>query len=248
MIPTISKVDDKELRRKIKKLSFVTGRPMAEETRKSARRYSVTLAKLTAPFGDSQSTKQRGEATVRGDVLKVFRPESSVMMDLEKEQRSQLGFLLANKTKGVVRKYLASLGLNLEPVKTATRNKHEPERRKGRVPRGASARYMAPGNKVDKLITQKMKRVGKAKNGWAMCARQLGGTRGLAGWVSRKKGPEKTGSATTFRSDSQTSITIRNHVKYVSSLLSRKSARSGWRRELIVLKNEMDRAIRRAKK
>jgi hypothetical protein len=71
--------------------------------------------------------------------------------------------------------------------------------------------------KLKTYVVTETKKVGFGKGGWAACARALGGTRGIPGWISRQNAP---GTVVENYGATVMSITMTNQVPYASSILS----------------------------
>jgi len=121
----------------------------------------------------------------------------------------------------------------------------QPTRIRGRQPKSQRPRFAAPQEKIDTLITRKQRRAGLAKHGWAMCARILGGTRGIASWITRSKGKPGAGSVTQAGLASDPAYILENRVPYVSHLISGATIDTALKREGDFITQEIDRRITR---
>ena len=240
-----TKLDDREFQRKLRQLSALRGRPLEQFTRQSARRFAVSLAKGTVPVGLGAKAKKQGDATVRNDIYSVFMPEGKVYKQLDEDQSRQYAWLLNNSTPAQITAFLRSVGVNAQYRRTATASLHQQRRNtKGRVPRNDSPPYIAPGEKIQNLIRRVQRRVLMAKNGWAMCARQLGGTRGLDRAITTKKRAQPTGRVTERRTANGITYRLHNLVTHVSHLITRQTIATSWKIENNVLRREIGRAIK----
>jgi hypothetical protein len=88
------------------------------------------------------------------------------------------------------------------------------------------------------LLIQK---VGFAKGGWATCAAQLGGTRGIPAWVTRHKTP---GTVIDETESENPKITIRNDVNYTSKVLSDSNVQGALRDREAKLTARIERILR----
>src|SRR6266853_5635650 len=60
----------------------------------------------------------------------------------------------------------------------------------GRIPPSQKpVMIVRDSQKLKTYVASEQKKVGFGKGGWATCARVLGGTRGIPGWVSRQSSP-----------------------------------------------------------
>ncbi len=71
--------------------------------------------------------------------------------------------------------------------------------------------------KLKSYVVSETKKVGFGKGGWAACARALGGTRGIPGWISRQGAP---GAVVENYGANVMSITMTNQVPYANAILS----------------------------
>lgn len=91
-------------------------------------------------------------------------------------------------------------------------------------------------------INKIIKRVGTAKAGWASCAQQLGGWRGIPGWVTRHAGKAVLGNVydATGGQGSQQFVRMTNRVPWIDKCLNAGQIR----RALDIQRGKMVNAIR----
>ena len=142
-------------------------------------------------------------------------------------------------------RFLRDIGIAERYARTARNSEHQRNRVSGKVPRKRKPQIVTPREGIDRLITRAEKRIGTAKHGWAMCARQLVGTRGIPSWVTRKKGRGKiAGSVSERPSAGGLTIEMHNRVPYVGQLMSASEVRQSLTREQKVVEDLLLRAVR----
>lgn len=246
MQPTVS-IDTSDFDRMINRLHVAQRKTIPNLTRQSARRVASNLAFQTQPFGFAESGAESVRRNIRSDTSRVFRSFATIAhQELNEEQRKQFAFISANRTPAQIRKFLASVGLQYEVRKTAPRNIKKGQRNaRGRVPTGTRASIATTPEAIEKLNNEASKRVGLAKHGWAICARRLGGTRGIPSWITRSKGAKfrQAGTVQQLQIQNRTIFRLTNNVPYIGRLLSFAGIRSALERERRTLADLVARAI-----
>jgi hypothetical protein len=240
------KIDTDQMRNALNRLSVYQRKDLPTLVQQSARRVAVNLSRGTAPFGFNLGAKTKVDKAIVGDVFKVFDSVPSVAGRMDEERRKQFAFLEANRSPAVVSQFLRENGIDLRYSKSATVG--EMKKTQGgrkRQPRNQRPRVVAPLERVSKLLEKLQRRVGLAKHGWALCARRLGGTRGIPAWVTRSKGRPQAGSVSVTQLAGSTSVAMTNHVPYISSLTSNQTMRRAMQREADFLTNQVSRELER---
>ena len=238
----VKRIDDRELQRSLNRLSVLMKKELPVLGRQSARRIAVNLARSTAPFGFGQDAFQRGRMSVIRDHYRVFEAVESLAKNrLDEEQRRQFAWLTNNAGPGRINSFLKAAGIPLEYARTARRKEVEAVRVNGKVSR-RQAHITVVADKINRTVEKAVKRVGLAKHGWALCARQLGGTRGIAAkWVTSSKRQPGAGIVQQSITQRGFSFQLTNNVPYVSNLLTQGQITRSLRREGDFLRKEIDR-------
>lgn len=258
----IKKVDDRELQSAVRRLQLLTGKPLDTLVEQCARRICVNLARDTQPYGFSERARRKGQLAVIRDygITTEVADQTFIdfILDLTGTAR-QVRQVLRNKDG---EEYL----IDWSEVSTSVNRirKHHNSRRRasnGKVGGGGSAkgntdRSIGRWKADNKIITtaerkteamqRNIKNVGLAKHGWAICARRLGGTRGIsAKWVTSAKGRGKgaPGEVSKMQGGSGLVIRMTNNVSYADRMISQSGIRRAMQREQNFLRQEIDRRI-----
>lgn len=95
-------------------------------------------------------------------------------------------------------------------------------------------------------IARQQKKAGLAKGGWATCARLLGGTRGIPGWVSRHK--KAQGSIIDQTKGKDPSVTLVNGVPYSREILARDAMRQAQKNVVLNMEKRLAMMLKRRTK
>ncbi len=225
-------VDFSGLDNKLRQIAKITEEEPAKLIVQETRLLCVELAKYTQPFGFDDAAKKQGEAALERDYQTVYRDASKIYEELKLENKNLAdGFWKAFQQRkwdraAQILRDSKSLSRNapIQPFDGGTAHKQRFTR--GRL-RGVAASLVLQVQKGLKPFLAKEKgKVGFAKGGWANCAKQLGGTRGIPAWVTRHDTPASVIDNTDAANPS---VTIRNEVNYTSQVLSATAARQALR-------------------
>jgi len=214
---------------KLREIARLTKEEPAKLMVQEARLLCVELAKYTQPFGLDDKAKKAGEEAIQRDYNRVYAQAAQVFKELQIENKEMAdGFWKAfsNRKYDQATKILqSSKGLNrntpILPFDSGTAHKKRWSR--GKVRGGIIASLILQVQKgLKPFLTNEKSKVGFAKGGWANCAKQLGGTRGIPAWVYNHDTPA-TVIDNTEKPDP--SLTIRNEVNYTTQVLSASAAR-----------------------
>jgi hypothetical protein len=186
-----------------------------------ARLAAVNLAHATQPYGKGADAQFKGKNAVRRDLNRVF---------IGAERVSEIARTGAANGNDAARRLSAAIdSRNAEAVRTQwqilsgkpivvenapNRGWHQSQRdKRGRVRRSAKPMIVMSESALRAYRLTKERLVGFAKSGWATCARKLGGTRGVPGWVSRNQGPGNVQNLTADRDYPRVILT--NSVRYI---------------------------------
>lgn len=215
MTPTLQ-IDPKSLanlNQAIAKFVSETGREYASVLKQQSKLLVKDLISATPPFGKStfsesyNAQRRIGEAAVKRDIQKVFRPITALADAVAKNGNSKLaaallansGISVSSKTQKINQK---GSGVNMDALNTIFERMgmagrvllevdpkiHNSARgRRGRVKR-ATPYYIVKTKSIDRYIKLRQSHVGKAKAGWIKAAVGTG-LRGVPKWIKQHLTP-----------------------------------------------------------
>lgn len=191
--------------------------------RQEARLAAVSLAFQTQPFGDSLTTRAVGIAATGRDIYRVYSTPGTAFKDIA-NARAADGFWKAVKLGNWLRaaKILgkSSNAFKVTPIQDFDGGSSHKQLRnnQGRIPPSQKPVMIVKNpQQLKSYVSAEQKKVGFGKGGWASCARALGGTRGIPGWVSRQGSPGQV--IEDYKAD-RSSVTMINQVPYASSIIN----------------------------
>ncbi len=191
--------------------------------RQEARLIAVSLATETQPFGVSATSQAVGQVATSRDIYHVYATPGTAWKDIT-DAGAQAGFWEAVKTSAWDRaaKILNRSGNVLKgtPIENFDDGAlHRQFRNKqGRIAKSQKPVMIVRNPaKLKTYVAREQKKVGFGKGGWSTCAAQLGGTRGIPGWVSRQDAP---GDVHEDYGTDISKVTLINQVPYASEILS----------------------------
>jgi hypothetical protein len=238
----------------LESLSRETGKTVSEVLRAQARLLAVDLAFRTQPYG---KTKGKGEGAIRKDLV-GRKGLLNVVSD-------EIAANAKRYSTGNVRLFIGKDGKvywttadkfipNARPQQI--RPEHKAAFKNGKL--RAPARQSQKGNFVsiakltvkksaaEKYVQTQQKKIGWAKSGWAACANQLGGTRGIPRWVTKHKGQTGTVEDNSSRKDNP-SVTIENTIDYVEKILPQSQINEAENRVKVNMEKQLSKILRAKK-
>lgn len=226
-------LDDRDFQSKLRQYALVMKLSFAEAIKRQARLIAVNLAYQTQPFGET-SGRQLGENKVKSDVLKVYNSGSQVYAEIEKQsdvEAKKFWWLINNKKFSAAQSILSRLGIQKYDKATISYMDGGASHSTAKRPIPARPRIakdqdplMIVNNpkKINDYIKKVSARVGIAKGGWAHCAKQLGGARGIPQWVTRHAGKKSTGIVTdnTNSNSDEQYVLMENTVPWIDKCLN----------------------------
>ena len=232
------------------------GRPLAQVMRASGRRIAIRLTKYTQPFGFGDTDKTKGEAAVSGDIAKIFdTPKKIADKIAEKEKAAARGFrkLMAQGMFREAEALLARLGIKRTITEAVPVAAHKGARNaRGRVTTREPQFVIANPRTLSTYVREVAKRVGFTAAGWAACARDLGGYRGLSAgdnvppWKKPgARGRKSNASGATVTGEANDPIvTMNNEAPWLSKACPRDIQARAIREEIKTTERELDRALK----
>ena len=252
-------VDDREFRFALRRLADATQRDIGDVVRQQARLIAVNLAYQTQPFGDAAG-KAKGQNRVRRDIGHVYRGASYAFEDVEKSSGGsnaarEWWYLVKNNRMDQAVEVLQRLNLAgySKDITIGVFDgglRHQQARTGGR-------KQVSNRRKIDFVVTNQgalsqylkkiQQRVGTAKGGWAACAKLIGGTRGIPGWVSRQTSRLATGSVVdNTRSTRNPFVSMTNGVPWIDKCLNDGQMQRAFDIQKEKMLSYIDRVIRSA--
>ena len=215
-------ISSQDLINSLNKLKLATGKSTAQVLKQQARLVAVSLAYSTQPYGDDG--QPLGISAIKRDVSKVYGSPTTIYAQIKERDEAMAkgfyGLIEKGKVKQAQELLLAAQVVDSQtPIGSFDGGEaHKASRNSvGRVSRRRAALIVSNPDKIRTYIEKCVKLVGFAKGGWAACARQLGGVRGIPGWVSRQK--DSPGEVIDKSEEAQGYIILVNKVKYISRCL-----------------------------
>jgi hypothetical protein len=235
------KIDDSEFRSSLRQYALAMQISFAEAIKRQARLVAVNLAFQTQPFGDVKG-KQQGENAVWSDLMPKEGSNKGIFKPISKYWLNEATRMKQYAPENFQRRFTNKDGnvwLSEEDqiltTKGAIKSFHQSMRTRDRKRTSMAGSYTRDigrhkaGNRgiVDKdqviaYVKQVQKKVGIAKAGWAHCAKQLGGSRGIPQWVTRHAGKKAIGLVTdntNARGDEQY-VLMENTVPWIDKCLN----------------------------
>ena len=252
-------INDADFSYQLKRYALAQQISFAKAIKQQGRLVAVNLAFQTQPFGDEKGRAQ-GENAVRSDLIPKQGSNKGIFKPLNKFWLQEAIRMKQYAPENFVRRFTNKDGqvwLSEEDFiltsKGAMKDFHQSMRtrdRKRTTMAGAYTRDIGrhkAGNRgiVDKdqmmnYVKQVQKKVGIAKAGWADCAKQLGGSRGIPQWVTRHAGKRAAGFVVD-KSNAQDEqyVQLENKVPWIDKCLN-----SGQiQRALDIQREKMTKAI-----
>jgi hypothetical protein len=239
------KVDDRELKALLRRMSAATKKDSAKLVKQSARRVAVNLARATNPFGDSESDKTQSENKIRGDISRAISSPGKIYSELAEKDAKRFYWILKNKTASAVNRFLSSIGIKEKYIRSGLDRVHQSARNsRGIVPKSHKADVFAENDKRDRLTKKVFRKIGLAKYGWAQCARLLGGVRGIPRFVTIGKGRFNVGSVKEMVGKRGVNYVLHNKITYLSHVMRKSAVSQALKREFDYLRQQLSRDLK----
>lgn len=235
-------VDDQKFREAMLKYAVAKKKSFSETLIQGSRILAVNLAHQTQPFGSDNKAKESGEGAVTTEIQRAYKSPGNVFFVIENsgiapgkkktQNPAQAARVFVRYVKrgqlDLAEKLLHSLRISpffSTEVKRFDQGKKHQSVRFGARRKVSRNQFpeMIPSDvgRLKSYINQIIKRVGTAKAGWASCAQQLGGMRGIPGWVTRhaRAGVLGTVDDASFL-DTKPYIRLTNTVPWVDKCLN----------------------------
>jgi len=199
-------VDDRKLREAMLKYAVAKKKSFSETLIQGSRILAVNLAHQTQPFGFDNRAKESGEGAVATEIQRVYKSPANAFFAIENsgvapgKKKTQNAAQAARVFVRYVKRGQLELAekllhsLRISPFFSTKVQRFDQGKNHQAVRFGARRKVsrnqfpeIIPSDvgRLKSYINEIVKRVGTAKAGWASCAQQLGGVRGIPGWVTR---------------------------------------------------------------
>lgn len=257
-------VDDRAFSESLRRYALATRISFAEAILRQARLVAVNLAHQTAPFGSGPSSKASGERAVKIEVGRVYKDVGTVAKDISEKGQPVANVRGVKSTDQATAAFVRMVRngqfkkaqnlleeLQIHPffsteIGRFDKGTHHKASRYGarmKVPKNQFPRLAVTGfNHAKGYINKIKQRVGTAKAGWASCAQQLGGWRGIPGWVTRQAGQRQLGNVydATGGTGASQYVRMTNNVPWIDKCLNAGQIQ----RALDIQRGKMTNAIR----
>jgi hypothetical protein len=240
---------DREFLAMLERFQRETGKSWPEVLRQQGRLIAVNLAHNTQPYGFGDTAKGLGQKAVMRDVGLVYWSFSRTYEHLrEKSVKTARAFYAAASSGNFKRaaRILQASGIDT-PIGPLKADFHKDRRdRRGHV-RGKNPSLVARSAKTIETYSRKIQnRVGFGKSGWATCASKLGGTRGIANWAKRGKGPGTVED--NSKAFNNPHITMKNEVRYIQYICRQAAVNEATRLQKEKMMKHMEKVVHEAGK
>jgi hypothetical protein len=225
MVKVTADVDLKGFNRALEEYQQAVGKSWPEVLRQQGRLLAVNLATETQPWGDSSDGFEVGKKAVMRDVGRVFASGSVIYDQLMMKSRAQASAYWMLMNRGQVNdaeRILVANGIDVKHIKRPDHAMHKARiDRRGHVYQGKRFRPSAivfDEKSIESYGRKISKNVGTGKAGWAQCAEELGGARGIPQWAKRNRSPGVGGVIDNSSSFNNPSVTLENRVSYIGTI------------------------------
>ncbi len=222
-MPVRVKVDTSGSDELFRKMGWTLKNSLPGFMRQEARLVAVELARRTQPFGANATTQKVGQVATSRDIYHVYATPGAVFKEFVSEGTSK-AFWLHYKAKRyteaqvLIKKFCPKFsGIEFQDFDGGASHR-QLRNNQGRIPKSQKpVMIVKDPKKLEAYVKAEEKKVGTGKGGWSTCAAQLGGTRGIPGWVSRQNAPARV--IEQYRTDIS-KVIMTNLVPYASEILT----------------------------
>lgn len=212
--------------------------------RQEARLTAVELARRTQPFGDGPAPRAVGQAATTADIYRVYATPGKAYDDVQENAKASFWRAVKasawNRAQTILNRFGSTLkGITFNSFDSGAAHR-QLRNNQGRIPKSQKPVMIVKDPKTLKTyVDSEVKKVGEGKGGWATCAKALGGTRGIPGWVSRQNSP---GQVIENYKAELSSVTMTNQVPYASEILSEDEKQNA----IDIAKDRLGKSVKRA--
>lgn len=255
MVKVTADVDLRGFNAALERYKDAVGKSWPEVLKQQGRLLAVNLATETQPWGNSQEGFKVGKDAVLRDVGRVFVASSGMYERLkEKSIKVARAYWSCMSTDRVDRaeRILQANGVNAHHAKKPDPELHVARRdRHGHV-RQKKNQYPAAiifdEKKITTYANKVARKVGTGKSGWAQCAEELGGARGIPLWAKRNRSGSTGGVDDNSTAMNNPSVTLENRVRYIGNLCRKSAIARACRIQREKMEKHIERVLSHSKK
>jgi hypothetical protein len=199
-------------------------RSLPQLLRRAGRLCAVSLAKQTQPFGTNGTDGQlMGQRAVVRDIRKVYALPSDIFPAFPNPKAAGAFWRAVQardwaRATGILHRDCPRYrNLEIRPFDGGQAHRANRNNR-GRIAKSQDYIFIVQdAGDLKSYINAEFKLVGFGKAGWAACARAIGGTSGLPGWITSHKAP---GRVEQRNGKGVAEIVLINQVTYASEILT----------------------------
>jgi hypothetical protein len=237
------KMDDVDFSYQLKRYALAKKISFAKAIKQQGRLVAVNLAFQTQPLGDGGKAKSQGECAARRDIDRVYKsgkqtttvikesgiPNGKTTTQNAGQAAKAFAMYVLKGQNDAATTILQRLHIPkyhdtvVKPMDAGSAHKASRYGARRGVPRNTFVKVsVAREAQIDSYVKKITQRVGIAKAGWAHCAKQLGGSRGIPQWVTRHAGKRATGSVVdnSEASAGEQYVTMTNQVPWIDKCLN----------------------------
>jgi hypothetical protein len=263
MVKVTAGVDLKGFLNAIETYQSAMNKSWADSIKGAGRLLAIQLGAQTQPWGGFtgkgitrvQYSKgfEAGKHAIMRDVGRVFASGSVIYDQLMMKSRAQASAYWMLMNRGQINdaeRILRDNGIDAPTIKKPDESMHKSRRdRQGHIlKKNSPSAVVFDEKKIDTYSRTIARRVGTAKSGWAQCADELGGTRGIAQWAKRNRSSSTGSVVDNSRSLNNPSIILQNHVRYVENLCRASAVARAVEEVRVNLLQKLEETLKKAKK
>lgn len=239
------KIDDKALQQSFKEFTNKLNKTAEDSIIELARTGSTSLANHVEPFGTAKKAKNILEGSILKDISKAYHGTGKTYNEIRKiSPNLAIAYIKAVKNNDLeaAERYARRAISNYQDVKYSDSGEYLQSIRgsKGRVTKDAPI-SLINDQEIESIRREKILSAGTAKAGFLQAGQSIGSKKRIPAWL-KKSGV--LGSSNIVRNGWKTVVTIINHVRYASNILSEsrvnKAVRSAYKFHIKNLQRQVD--------
>lgn len=237
-------IDYTKLEKSLKDFSKKLDKEVSDSVVEMAQLASKQLAHHTQPFGTSEKQKNILQSAIYKDVNKAYSTIGRTYVDIKALDRSQaaayINAIKANDLQAA-ENIIERVLVDYTEVKNSDAGEHLQSLRnsRGRVDRRSPMNLIDNGA-IEDIKRKVVVRAGLVKAGFLKAGEAIKSKFRIPAWL---RSSENIGSATVELRGSKTSVTLINHVRYASSMISPSNIQNALRKAHINQLKKLKRQI-----
>lgn len=222
-------IDSKDLEKRLKNLTKQVNIAADESIISMAQIGAAQLAFRTTPYGTNKKSQDVAEKAIYKDISKVYQNIGvtyNLIKKIDPKKAISYAYCMNNGQESNAEKIAESvLGTsfdvgNVDSGQLLDNNRNS----KGRVTKATNPRGIKNTSEIEALKAKKKLRAGLAKSGWIQAGIAILSKTRVAAWLKNKSGG--LGEGKILRAGWKTTVTLTNHVKYASDVISSSQIRA----------------------